>query len=98
MDFEMKFSAMPFEGYKVKTSNNGGHSFDTVAQMCVDKLMSVSETAPKEIKAQADAFKSQMLTVVLHYIKMAAKEDRSTVCKKLREAGHTDLAEQLRRL
>ena len=96
MDFEMKFS-MPFERFKVKTSNKGGHSPEAIAELCVNKLMSVSDNAPKEIKAQAEAFKSQMLTVVLHYIKMAAKEERATTCVKLREAGFSDLAEQLRR-
>ena len=87
-----------FENFKVRTSNNGGHSSDSVAEMCADKLMSVSESAPPEIRMQAEAYKSQMLQIIAHYIKVAVKEDRATTCVKLQEAGFPDLANQLRRL
>ena len=87
-----------FEDFKVCTSNNGGHSSDAVAEMCADKLMSVSDSAPPEIRMQAEAYKSQMLQIIAHYIKVAVKEDRATTCVKLQEAGFPDLANQLRRL
>ena len=87
-----------FDQIKVHTANNGGHSAEAVAEMCVDKLMSVSESAPKEIRLQAEAYKSQMLQVVAHYIKIAVREDRATMCVKVQEAGFPDLANQLRRL
>jgi hypothetical protein len=87
-----------FENFKVRTSNNGGHSPDAVAEMCTDKLMSVSDSAPPEIRLQAEAYKSQMLQIIAHYIKVAVKEDRATTCVKLQEAGFPDLANQLRRL
>ena len=95
MDFEMKFG---WDGVKVRTANNGGHSVEAIAEMCADKLMTVSETAPDVIRAQAEAFKADMLNVVQQYIKMAVKEDRATMCAKIQEAGFPDLAEQLRRL
>ena len=95
MDFEMKFGC---DGVKVRTANNGGHSVEAIAEMCADKLMTVSETAPDVIRAQAEAFKAEMLNVVQQYIKMAVKEDRATMCAKIQEAGFPDLSEQLRRL
>ena len=95
MDFEKKFG---WDGVKVRTANNGGHSVEAIAEMCADKLMTVSETAPDVIRAQAEAFKAEMLNVVQQYIKMAVKEDRATMCAKIQEAGFPDLAEQLRRL
>ena len=95
MDFEMKFG---WDGVKVRAANNGGHSVEAIAEMCADKLMTVSETAPDVIRAQAEAFKAEMLNVVQQYIKMAVKEDRATMCAKIQEAGFPDLAEQLRRL
>ena len=95
MDFEMKFG---WDGVKVRTANNGGHSVEAIAEMCADKLMTVSETAPDVIRAQAEAFKAEMLNVVQQYIKMAVKEDRATMCAKIQEAGFPDLAEQLRGL
>jgi hypothetical protein len=79
MDFEMKFG---WDGVKVRTANNGGHSVEAIAEMCADKLMTVSETAPDVIRAQAEAFKAEMLNVVQQYIKMAVKEDRASYVRK----------------
>ena len=95
MDFEMKFG---WDGVKVRTANNGGYSVEAIAEMCADKVITVSDTAPDVIRAQAEAFKTEILHTVLQYIKMAVKEDRATMCVKIQEAGFPDLAEQLRRL
>jgi hypothetical protein len=82
----------------VMTSSNGGHSPEQVAELCVDRLISVSESAPPEIAIQARAFREQMLAVVLNYVKMAAREDRESVIAKLERVGATDVAQQIRRL
>ena len=87
-----------FDAIKIHTADKGGHSPDAVAEMCVDKLMSVSTSAPPEIRMQAEAYKSQMLQIITHYIKVAVKEDRTTTYVKIQEAGFPDLATQLRRL
>jgi len=47
---------------------------------------------------QAKAFREQMLAVVLHYARMAAREDRESVIAKLEQAGSADMAQQIRRL
>ena len=96
----MSFAAagtIPFS-VSVMTSSNGGHSPEQIAEMCVNKLLHVSETAPPELAMQARAFKEQMLAVVLCYVKMAAEEDRATVVAKLEQAGAADIAQQIRRL
>ena len=95
MDFEMKFG---WDGVKVRTANNSGYSVEAIAEMCADKVITVSDTAPDVIRAQAEAFKTEILHTVLQYIKMAVKEDRATMFVKIQEAGFPDLAEQLRRL
>jgi hypothetical protein len=95
MDFEMKFG---WDGVKVRAANNGGYSVEAIAEMCADKVITVSDTAPDVIRAQAEAFKTEILHTVLQYIKMAVKEDRAAMCVKIQEAGFPDLAEQLRRL
>lgn len=82
----------------VMTSDNGGHSPEQIAELCVDRLIRVSDSAPPEIAAQARAFREQMLAVVLHYVRMAAAEDRSTVVTKLEQGGYELLARQLRSL
>ena len=82
----------------VMTSSNGGHSPEQIAELCIDRLIGISETAPPELAMQARAFREHMLAVVLHYVKMAAVEDRATVVAKLEQAGAADVAQQIRRL
>ncbi len=82
----------------VMTSTNGGHSPEQVAELCVDRLIRVADTAPPELAMQARAFREQMLAVVLHYVKMAAAEDRATVVAKLEQAGFSDLSKQIKGL
>jgi hypothetical protein len=82
----------------VMTSANGGHTPEQVAELCVDRLIKVSDSAPPEIAAQARAFREQMLAVVLHYVRMAAAEDRATVITKLEQGGYELLARQIRSL
>jgi hypothetical protein len=82
----------------VVTSSNGGHSPEQVAELCVNRLIQVSDSAPPELAQQARAFRQQMLAVVLHYVRMAAAEDRTTVCTKLEQSGMADLAKHVRSL
>jgi len=95
--FNLKVQAPDFD-FNVITSDKGGHSPDAIAEMCVDKLISVSENAHPAIKQQAVAYRDAMLKIVLQYIKMAMQEDRATMCAQIRDAGFHDLADQLRRL
>lgn len=80
----------------VMTSSNGGHSPEQIAELCVDRLIRVADSAPPEIAMQARAFREQMLAVVLHYVKVAASEDRATVVTKLEQAGLSDAARMIR--
>lgn len=82
----------------VVTSSDGGHSPEQIAELCVNRLIQVSDTAPPELAQQARAFRQQMLAAVLHYVKMAAAEDRATVCTKLEQSGMADLAQHVRSL
>lgn len=82
----------------VVTSNNGGHSSEQIAELCVNRLIGISDTAPPELAQQARVFREQMLAVVLQYVKLAAAEDRATVCLTLERAGHGQLADHIRGL
>lgn len=83
---------------EVKTTSGRGHSPEELAKMCGDKIVSVSDTAPAEIREQAVAFKRRIEAVSLHYIKQAVQSDRTTVYSALVDAGHPELAELIRRL
>jgi hypothetical protein len=85
-------------GAKVMTSNQGGHSLEAVAEMCVDRLIAVADSAPPEIAEQARLARQSMLEVVHHYVKLAVQEDRRTLATKLQQAGLGDVAQHIRSL
>lgn len=89
---------IPTPQVEVKTTSGRGLNAEEVADLAVSKLISISDTAPTAIKAQAIAFREHMRRVVLHYVRQAIASDRTTVYNALREAGHPDLAEMIRRL
>lgn len=93
--FQTSAGVTPF-AVNVMTSSNGGHSPEQVAELCIERLIKISDTAPPELAMQARAFREQMLAVVLQYVKMAVAEDRATVATKLEQAGMADLAHQIK--
>jgi|TARA_R110000868_G_scaffold304125_1_gene564626 hypothetical protein len=82
----------------VKTTHNRGHTVDEVAEMATNRLISVADTAPNEIKAQAHAFKNLCYKVITYYMQEAIKNHMCTVCNQLESQGHKDLANIIRRL
>ena len=82
----------------VMTSNEGGLSNEQVTEMATKKILSVSENAPPAIKDQALAFQQMVKKIVFDHLLLARKEERGTICHKIRKAGHEDLAEYIRRL
>lgn len=82
----------------VKTTQNQGFSIEEVAERCLNKIISVSETAPIELQEQAKAYKKQMFHVLCFYLKEAVNSDRTTLYNIIKQAGHEDLAEHIRRI
>jgi len=82
----------------VVASNNGGLSDDQISDMATNKIIAVSETAPEPIRQQAQAFSDNVRNVVHYHIELARREERATIAHKLREAGHPDLANTIRRI
>ena len=96
---------MNFEGVtlspgivEVQTTQHRGFTPEEVADRCLTKLLSVSDTASPAIRDQAIAYKERMRTVLVFYMKEAVQSDRTTVNNALLDAGHKDLAELIRRL
>lgn len=93
---------MPFEmsigSVGVKTTNNRGFTPEEVAELCVDRLMLVSNDAPPVIKDQALAHKERMKAVIAVYMKQAIQSDRTTVYNAISDAGHKKLAEYIRKM
>ena len=82
----------------VHTTDGRGFTPDEVAERCVEKLISVSDTAHPAIRDQARAFQKHMEKVVAYYMRDAIRSDRTTVYNALIDAGHPELADAIRRL
>ena len=82
----------------VTTTDHKGHSVDEIAEMAVNKIVSISNKADPMIKAQAHAFKDRTKMVVAYYIQEGVKNHICTVCNELEKQGHKDLANIIRRI
>ena len=82
----------------VRTTTNRGFTPDELAEQCVEKIVSVSDTAPPAIRDQALAFQERVQELVAVYLRQAVHSDRTTVYNALINAGNPELAELVRRL
>ena len=82
----------------VNTSDNRGFTPEELSEQCVQKLISVSDTAPPAIRDQARAFSKHIETLVAYYMRQGIRSDRTSVYNALNDAGHPDLADLIRRL
>ena len=83
---------------EVKTTQNEGFKPEYWTERIMERLISVSDNADPIVKAQAEAFKETIHTVVLLYMKQAIASDRATVAGLLQKQGHKDMADIIRRL
>ena len=89
---------MPAPKVDVMTTSRRGMTPEEITDLALAKLISISDTAPAELKAQAVAFRERMRQVITHYMRQAIASDRTTVYNILKDAGHPDLAELIRRI
>ena len=82
----------------VFTSTNRGHSAEEMAEMALNKIMLVADDAPPVIRDQAIAHRDKLKDVLIFYMKRMAQSERTTIWAQMRQQGHDDLAEIIRRL
>tara|TARA_R110000796_G_scaffold107372_3_gene218131 strand:- start:4792 stop:5088 length:297 start_codon:yes stop_codon:yes gene_type:complete len=82
----------------VNTTKGRGFTPEELSEQCVQKLISVADTAPPAIRDQARAFSKHIETLVAYYMRQAIHSDRTSVYNALNDAGHPDLADLIRRL
>ena len=58
---------------QVFTSNNSGHTPEQIAEMAMNKIMLVSETAPPPIRDQAVSYRNKVKDIIVYYLKKMAK-------------------------
>ena len=82
----------------IHTTQNRGHSPEEIAEMCVNKIMHVSQDAPPHIKEQVLAYREKVKAVIAEYMQRAVQSDRTTLRNILKKEGFHDEAEIIRRL
>lgn len=82
----------------VHTSKNGGLTNEQVADLAVDKIVSISDDAPPHIRQQAKQFREHLKKVLYSYLLLARREERASIVHILRSNGQKELAEYIRRL
>jgi len=82
----------------VVTTQNRGQTPEEVAERCIKKIVGISATADPVIRQQAQAYKTHIEQVIVHYMKQAIQSDRTTVYNALLDAGEPKLADLIRRL
>jgi hypothetical protein len=85
-------------GVKVHTVSGRGSNAEELANLAVDKIIYVGQDSDPVIVGQAMAFKEKIRTVLVHYLDVAQKAERNTICTKLQMQGHEDLANIVRQL
>ncbi len=83
---------------EVHTTNNRGSTPEEVANRCINKMVVVSETAHPVLREQVIEYKSSIEKLLVLYMKHAIQGDRTTVYNAIKQAGHPELAEHIRKL
>ena len=83
---------------QVHTTSGRGFTPEEVAERCADRLISISDTAEPALRDQAHAYKRQAQRLIAYYMREAIRSDRTTIYNALKDAGHPELAEAIRRL
>jgi hypothetical protein len=68
----------------VLTSDHGGHSIEEISELLLRRIISVAETAPPAIRAQAVEFQDSLRTLIQSHMAEAVRSDRLTLTTKLR--------------
>jgi len=82
----------------VMTSKKGGLTNEQIADLAVDKIVSISDEAPAHIRQQANQFREHLKKVLYHYLLLARNEERGSIIQVLRSSGQKEMAEYIRRL
>ena len=83
---------------EVHTTSEGGHPVEFWSDLCIKKIVSVSEDAPEDIKKQVNEYQDNIQKVIEQYMQNAIKSDRITINNELEKAGLKEAADLIRKL
>jgi hypothetical protein len=84
--------------FMVYTTSNRGHTSEELADMALEHLIAISDTAPAQIRIQANEYRSKIHELLVRYMNKAVEQDRLTLCRQLEDSGQIDIANILRSL
>lgn len=80
---------------KVLTTSGRGFSPEEVAERALDRIIYVGSQTHPAIRDQAEAFKDQIRSVLVFYMREAIKSHHTTLANKFRKAGHPEFIKLL---
>ncbi len=83
---------------KVHTTMDRGHNIQELSEMLLDKIVSVSDTAPQPIRDQALQYRKVIGEIISWYMESAIRSDRDTICQKLVAVGQVEAAKLIRKI
>jgi hypothetical protein len=80
---------------RVLTTSGRGFSPEEVAERALDRIIYVGSQTHPAIRDQAEAFKDQIRSVLVFYMREAIKSHHTTLANKFRKAGHPEFIKLL---
>ena len=95
----MSYKAGPELGMiEVHTTEGGGHPIEFWSNLCIERIVQVSEEAPEEVQNQVKEYKDNIQKVIEQYMQNAIKSDRITINNQLDKAGLKEASDLIRKL
>jgi hypothetical protein len=79
----------------IYTTENRGMSPDEWVELALNRIISISDTAPMPLREQALAFRDQLRHLLLFYFKKVARSERTTIAGILRKEGFPHIADKI---
>ena len=67
----------------VHTTQNRGHSAEELTEMALDKIIFVGKEAPEPLREQALAYRDNIRSVLLFYMRQAMLSERTTMAAEM---------------
>lgn len=75
----------------VMTTEGRGFTPEEIAERALDKIIYVGSNAHPAIREQAEAFRDNIRSVLVHYMHEVVRSHNVTTANKLTQAGHPEL-------
>ena len=75
----------------VMTTEGRGFTPEEIAERALDKIIYVGSNAHPAIREQAEAFRENIRSVLVHYLHEMVSSHNLTLANKIKQAGHPEL-------